>query len=62
MGSSYYKSKVYVNNPTTTRALQEEIKHCINEIQTATVNGVRYRDVITQFFLPKFDDIDVANM
>ena len=56
------KSKVYVNNPTTTRALQEEIKHCINEIQTATVNGVRYRDVITQFFLPKFDDIDVANM
>ena len=26
----YLKSKVYVNNPTTTRALQ--IKHCINEI------------------------------
>ena len=28
----YLKSKIYVNNPTTTRALQEEIKHCINEI------------------------------
>ena len=34
-----------------------------NEIgQAATVNGTRYRDMITQFFLPKFDDIDVANM
>ena len=29
----YLKSKVYVNNPTTTYALQEKIKHCINEIQ-----------------------------
>ena len=29
----YLKSKVYVNKPTTTRALQEEIKRCINEIQ-----------------------------
>ena len=29
----YLKSKVYVNNPTTTHALQEEIKRCINEIQ-----------------------------
>ena len=30
--------------------------------QAATVNGARYRDMITQFFLPKLDDIDVANM
>ena len=30
--------------------------------QTATVNGARYRNMITQFFLPKLDDIDVANM
>ena len=30
----YLKSKVYVNNPTTTHALQEEIKRCINEIQS----------------------------
>ncbi|KAG6798740.1 hypothetical protein HZU73_05933 [Apis mellifera caucasica] len=30
----YLKSKVYVNNPTTTRGLQEEIKRCINEIQS----------------------------
>ena len=29
----YLKSKVYVNNPTTTCALQKEIKRCINEIQ-----------------------------
>ena len=29
----YLKSKVYVDNPTTTRALQEEIKRCIDEIQ-----------------------------
>ena len=29
----YLKSKVYVNNSTTICALQEEIKHCINEIQ-----------------------------
>ena len=29
----YLKSKVYVNNLTTTRALQEEIKRCLNEIQ-----------------------------
>ena len=29
----YLKSKIYVNNPTTTRALQEKIKRCINEIQ-----------------------------
>ena len=29
----YLKSKVYANNPTTIRALQEEIKRCINEIQ-----------------------------
>ena len=28
----------------------------------ATVNGARYLDMITQFFLPKLDDIDVANM
>ena len=26
-----FEVKVYVNNPTTTRALQEEIKRCINE-------------------------------
>ena len=30
--------------------------------QAATVNGARYRDMITQFFLPKLDDIDVNNM
>ena len=30
--------------------------------QAATVNSARYRDMITQFFLPKLDDIDVANM
>ena len=29
----YLKSKVYVNNLTITRALQEEIKRCINEIR-----------------------------
>ena len=29
--------------------------------QAATVNGARYRDTITQFFLPKLDDIDVAD-
>ena len=28
-----FEVKVYVNNPTTTRALQEEIKRRINEIQ-----------------------------
>ena len=30
--------------------------------QAATVNGARYRDRITRFFLPKLDDIDVADM
>ena len=30
--------------------------------QAATVNGARYRDVITQFFLLKLDDIDVADI
>ena len=30
--------------------------------QAATVNGARYRDTITQFFLPKLDDINVADM
>ena len=30
--------------------------------QAATVNGARYRDVITRFFLPRLDDIDVADM
>lgn len=29
----YLKSQVYVNKPTTTRALKEEIQRCINEIQ-----------------------------
>ena len=29
--------------------------------QAATVNGARYRDVITRFFPPKFDDIDAAD-
>ena len=29
--------------------------------QAATVNGVRYRDTITQFFPPKLDDINVAD-
>ena len=28
----------------------------------SSVNGARYRDMITQFFLPKLDDIYVANM
>ena len=30
--------------------------------QAATVNGARYCNMITQFFLPKLDDINVANM
>ncbi|KYN44295.1 hypothetical protein ALC56_01266 [Trachymyrmex septentrionalis] len=30
--------------------------------QAVTVTGARYRYMITQFFLPKLDDIDVANM
>ena len=30
--------------------------------QAATVNDARYRDTITQFFLSKLDDIDVADM
>ena len=30
--------------------------------QAATVNAARYRDAITRFFLPKLDDIDVADM
>ena len=30
--------------------------------QAATVNGARYRDVITRFFLPKLDNIDVVDM
>lgn len=30
--------------------------------QAATVTGARYRDMITQFFLPKLNGIDVANM
>ena len=30
--------------------------------QTATVNDARYRDTIIQFFLPKLDDTDMANM
>ena len=29
--------------------------------QAATVNGARYRDMITQFFLPKLD-INMANI
>ena len=29
--------------------------------QAATVNGARYRDTITRFFLPKLDDIDAAD-
>ena len=29
--------------------------------QAATVNGARYRDAITRFFLPKLDDIDAAD-
>ena len=33
-----------------------------NEIGQATVNDTRYRDIITQFFLPKLDDIDMANL
>ena len=28
----------------------------------SSVNGARYRDTITQFFPPKLDDIDVADM
>ena len=30
--------------------------------QVATVNGARYRDMITQFFLSKLDNIYVTNM
>ena len=30
--------------------------------QAATVNAARYLDMITQFFLPKLDNIDVTNM
>ena len=29
--------------------------------RAATVNGALYRDAITRFFLPKFDDIDAAD-
>ena len=29
--------------------------------QQSAVNGARYRDTITRFFLPKLDDIDVAD-
>ena len=29
--------------------------------RVAIVNGARYRDAITRFFLPKFDDIDAAD-
>ena len=29
--------------------------------RAATVNGARYRDAITRFFLPKLDDIDAAD-
>ena len=28
-----FEAKVYVDDPTTTRALREEIKRCIDEIQ-----------------------------
>lgn len=35
----------------------------VNEAgQAVTVTGARYRDMITEFFLPKLDAIDVANM
>ena len=30
--------------------------------QATTVNAARYRDTITRFFLPKLNDIDVADM
>ena len=30
--------------------------------RAATVNGARYRDTITQFFLPKLDNIDVVDI
>ena len=30
-------------------------------VKATTVNGARYRDTITRFFLPKLDDIDVAD-
>ena len=30
--------------------------------QAATVNAARYRDTITRFFLPKLDNIDVADI
>ena len=30
--------------------------------ENEAVNGARYRDTITQFFLPKLDDINVADM
>ena len=32
----YLKSKVYVNKPTTTRALQEEIKQTLHQRNSAT--------------------------
>ena len=31
-------------------------------VMQQAINGARYLDMITQFFLPKLDDIDVANM
>ena len=33
-----------------------------NEADQAATVKTRYRDKITRFFLPKLDDIDVANM
>jgi len=30
--------------------------------QEETVTGAQYRDMITQFFVPKLEDIDVTNM
>lgn len=45
---SYLKSKVYVNKSTITRALQEEIKLCINEIQPQLCRKVMQGKISTK--------------
>ena len=50
-------------SPFSTDFSQEASYFFENETgQAATVNGARYHDTITRFFLPKLDDIDVADM
>lgn len=36
--------------------------HVIGACQAVIVSGARYRDMITQFFLPKLGAFDVADM